>query len=184
MLKYLFKCLHNFFITGNIADIKFWDLQSVEFEKISDMTPFRKQVLRNIFTKDINFQIYVLFVCDFSRNQFFNIMKLSNRSTVELLRKFVQNTLNSNNHLLSRMKCESVLKSERESSPYSRRNGGYYGTNYPSKDMVSEKGSRRSHERSPPRDSNYYFKTLIIIFRRYIEFSRIILKIPSKTLQR
>jgi len=156
MLKYLFKCLHNFFITGNIADIKFWDLQSVEFEKISDMTPFRKQVLRNIFTKDINFQIYVLFVCDFSKNQFFNIMKLSNRSTVDLLRKFVQNTLNSNSHLLGRMKCESVLKHDREPSPYSRRNGGSYGTNYSSRDILLEKGSRRSHERSS-RESKYIF---------------------------
>lgn len=151
MLKYLFKCLHNFFITGNIADIKFWDLQSVEFEKISDMTPLRKQVLRNIFTKDINFQIYVLFVCDFSKNQFFNIMKLSNRSTVDLLRKYVHNILNLNSHLLNRMKCDSVLLHD-DSSPYSKRNGTSYGGGYSLKEPTSERENRRSSERSYPKE--------------------------------
>ena len=160
MLKYLFKCLHNFFITSNIADIKFWDLQSVEFEKISDMTPLRKQVLRNIFTKDINFQIYVLFVCDFSKNQFFSIMKLSTRSTVELLRKFVQNTLNSNSLLLGRMKCESVLRHDRDPSPYSsKKYSGSYGNDYSSRDQPY-RSSRRSHERSSTRDKDSTFSLL------------------------
>ncbi len=161
MLKYLFKCLHNFFITGNIADIKFWDLQSVEFEKISDMTSFRKQVLKNIFTKDVNFQIYVLFVCDFSKNHFFNIMKLSNRSIIELLRKFVQNTINTNSNLLSRLNCDSVLKSDRELSPYSRKNGGSYGANYSSRDAYFDKGSRRSYDKSP-RDNRTFNHFLIL----------------------
>ena len=88
-------------------------------------------------------------------------MKLSTRNTVDILRKFVQNTINSNNSLLGRLKCESFLAREREAreaSPYSRRNGrASYA--YSPREPGSERGTRRSHERSSTREreSNYFY---------------------------
>mmetsp|Transcript_14218 Transcript_14218/g.12103 ORF Transcript_14218/g.12103 Transcript_14218/m.12103 type:complete len:127 (-) Transcript_14218:180-560(-) len=83
MIKYLFKCLHNFYITGNIADMKFWDLQSVEFEKIDYMTSYRRSILTTIFKKDPQLQLYILYVCDFHKNRLKDIMKISSRYIVD-----------------------------------------------------------------------------------------------------
>lgn len=121
MIKYLFKCLHNFYITNNIVDMKFWDLQSVEFEKIDYMTSHRKQVLQNIFMKDSSLQLYILYVCDFSRNHFKDIMKLSTRSIVDSLRKFMQTTLMTSTSILSKTNQEPIFKNRKDGQ-----GSGYY----------------------------------------------------------
>jgi len=110
IIKYLFKCLHNLYMTDNIADIKFWDLQSVEFEKIYHITPLRQQLIRNIFQKDITLQLYVLFVCDFSDPRVWEQFNFSSRGMIDLLRKILHENLNANSSLLSKLNFPHVLK--------------------------------------------------------------------------
>lgn len=92
--------------------MKFWDLQSVEFEKIDHMTSHRKQVLQNIFMKDSSLQLYILYVCEFSRNHLKDIMKLSTRGIVDSLRKFMQTTLMTSSNVLSQAKYEFLFKKD------------------------------------------------------------------------
>jgi hypothetical protein len=92
--------------------MKFWDLQSVEFEKIDHMTSHRKQVLQNIFMKDSSLQLYILYVCEFSRNHLKDIMKLTTRGIVDSLRKYMQTTLMTSTNVLSQAKYEILFKKE------------------------------------------------------------------------
>ena len=121
IIKYLFKCLHNFYMTDNIADIKFWDLESVEFEKIYHITPFRQQLLRNIFQKDITLQLYVLFVCNFSDPRIWEQFGFSSRGIIDLLRKILHENLNANAAHLAKLNFPHVLK-HIDSRRYSSRN--------------------------------------------------------------
>ena len=151
ILKYLFKCLHNFVITGNIADIKFWDLQSVEFEKVHKMTPLRKQTLQNIFLKDAILQLYVLHVCDFSDPEVWDHFRLSSKNMVDLMKKVLQGSINSNSHLMSHLKCERVFKryqrpSYQESRGYrsSYQNSPYYSRQYKERRLLDNYESYRN----------------------------------------
>lgn len=121
IVKYLFKCLDNFYITGNIADIKFWDLQSVEFEKIHRMTPLRQHTLQNIFSKDTTLQLYVLHICDFSDSRVWDYFNLSSKSVLDLLKKLLQSSMNANSSLLSNLQCDRIFKKEHNFSHHESR---------------------------------------------------------------
>jgi hypothetical protein len=122
MIKYLFKSLHNFYITNNIVDMKFWDLQSVEFEKIDYMTSHRKQILYNIFHKDSSLQLYILFVCDFKNTGLKDIMKLTSVDILDSLKKFLQSNISSNPNLAKTTKNELIFKKDNDRDSESRSN--------------------------------------------------------------
>lgn len=120
MIKYLFKSLHNFYITNNIVDMKFWDLQSVEFEKIDHMTSHRKQILYNIFHKDSSLQLYILYVCEFKNTGLKEIMKLSSTAILDSLKKFLQSSIATNPNLSKTTKNELIFKKEADRDSESR----------------------------------------------------------------
>ena len=162
--------MHNFYITGNIADIKFWDLQSVEFEKIYRMTPLRKQTLQNVFSKDTTLQLYVLHICDFSDLRVWDHFRLSSKSVVDLIKKLLQSTMNANANLVANLKCNRVFLKSRPSiqRDSKRRKQGHLTSRGSPSHSRSERSWNKGND--PPsvrsRDSTYFLKILKLNFSR------------------
>ncbi len=155
-------------MTDNIADIKFWDLESVEFEKIYHITPFRQQLLRNIFQKDVTLQLYVLFVCNFSDNRIWEQFGFSSRGIIDLLRKILHENLNANATHLSKLNFHHVLK-HHDPRRHSSRN---YHADSPRHRDYYQRSGRSSRQLSRRESISVEKENLPITGRDYMNIER------------